>query len=92
MTQLRWWKLVGVAAVTVASVTASAQVRQTSIPDRYPNLGAGARPLGMGSSFLTMPGSDVNGQFYNPASSDDFKQDWIFDGSLRPYPFFLVFA
>lgn len=61
------------------SSVASAQTRQTAIPDRYPNLGAGARPLGMGSSFLTMPGSDVNGQFYNPASSDDFKQDWAFD-------------
>jgi hypothetical protein len=79
MTQLRWWKLVGVVAVVLASTAASAQVRQTSIPDRYPNLGAGARPLGMGSAFLTMPGSDVNGQFYNPASSDDFKQDWTFD-------------
>lgn len=79
MTQLRWWKMVGVMAVLVLAATASAQVRQTSIPDRYPNLGAGARPLGMGSSFLTMPGSDVNGQFYNPASSDDFKQDWTFD-------------
>ena len=79
MTQLRWWKMVGVMAVLVVSATASAQVRQTNIPDRYPNLGAGARPLGMGSSFLTMPGSDLNGQFYNPASSDDFKQDWTFD-------------
>lgn len=79
MTQLRWWKMAGVLAVLVASATATAQVRQTNIPDRYPNLGAGARPVGMGSAFLTFPGSDVNGQFYNPASSDDFKQDWTFD-------------
>lgn len=79
MTQLNWWKIVGVLAVLVVSTTALAQTRQTSIPDRYPNLGAGARPLGMGSAFLTMPGSDLNGQFYNPASSDDFKQDWTFD-------------
>lgn len=79
MTQLNWWKMAGVLAVLVASATVSAQTRQTNIPDRYPNLGAGARPLGMGSAFLTMPGSDINGQFYNPASSDDFKQDWTFD-------------
>lgn len=79
MTQLQWWKLIGVAAVLMAPLALNAQVRQTSIPDRYPNLGAGARPLGMGSAFLTLPGSDVNGQFYNPASSDDFKQDWSFD-------------
>ncbi len=79
MTRMNGWKMMGVVMVLAVSVAASAQTRQTSIPDRYPNLGAGARPLGMGSAFLTMPGSDVNGQFYNPASSDDFKQDWSFD-------------
>lgn len=79
MTRMNWWKIVGVLGVVLLATTASAQTRQTNIPDRYPNLGAGARPLGMGSAFLTMPGSDVNGQFYNPASSDDFKQDWTFD-------------
>ncbi|PIR19937.1 MAG: hypothetical protein COV45_08125 [Deltaproteobacteria bacterium CG11_big_fil_rev_8_21_14_0_20_47_16] len=64
--------LFGILAPTLASA-------QTSIPDRYPNLGAGARPLGMGSAFITMPGSDINGQFYNPASADDFHQDWEFE-------------
>lgn len=52
---------------------------QTAIPNRYPDLGAGARPQGMGNAFITMPGSDINGQFYNPASSDDFKQNWTYE-------------
>lgn len=33
----------------------------------------------MGNAFITMPGSDINGQFYNPASTDDFKQTWTFE-------------
>lgn len=78
MTQRATVKFVIIAIVLVVCATAQAFTQQTNIRDRWPNLGMGLRPVGMGSAFLTMPGTDINSQFYNVASTDDFKQDWKF--------------
>ncbi|MBI4365466.1 MAG: hypothetical protein HY543_01460 [Deltaproteobacteria bacterium] len=53
-----------------------AEAKTTNLPDTYPSLGQGIRPLGMGNAFLTMPGSDENALFYNPAALQDFEKSW----------------
>jgi len=59
---------------TLLSLVASAQTT-TSIPDNYPSLGRGIRPLGMGNAFLSMKGTDDNALYYNPAAINDFDRN-----------------
>ncbi len=58
-------------------ISASA-LAQTSIPDAYPSLGRGLRPLGMGNAFLTMKGIDDNAVYYNPAAINDYEKQLNF--------------
>ncbi len=51
---------------------------QTNIPNEYPSLYKGARPLGMGNAFIAMEGIDENAIFYNPAAVNDYKKEFHF--------------
>lgn len=53
---------------------ATAWAQTTTIPNEFPSLHRGVRPLGMGDAFVAMPGIDENAMFYNPAAINDYPK------------------
>lgn len=68
----RFLNLFFLVAALVCSQSAFAD--NTSVGSEFPGLMRGVRPLGMGNAFLTMPGTDSNAQYYNPAAINDFEK------------------
>ena len=60
--------------VSLLLISGASFAAQTSIPDNYPSLGRGLRPLGMGNAFLTVKGTDDNALYYNPAAINDYEK------------------
>jgi hypothetical protein len=51
---------------------------QTGIPNSYPSLMRGVRPLGMGNALIALSGTDENAMFYNPAAINDYGPHFAF--------------
>ncbi len=69
---------IAIAILIIAALLAGpaeAARKATGIGEEYPTLMRGPRPLGMGNTFLAMPGSDYNAPFYNPAAINDYPSE-----------------
>lgn len=62
----------------LASLTAQAFTKETTIGDNWPYFGRTFRSLGMGNAVLTVPAHDVRDMFYNAASLQDLPRHWDF--------------
>ena len=78
-------KLIMIAMLVALPLAAFAEV--THIPNTYPSVGRGIRPLGMGNTFLTMKGTDQNTLYYNPAAIRDYsnKVKWTTGMPVPPF-------